>query len=162
MRLKFSLLVLLLAFVHVSSAQTFPVSFTVTSLKPYCGGARPTPEMEQMAQTPQPYAKKKIFLVNAEGKCKKLKTNAEGVISRSLKAGDYKLYETWRRCKKTPDGTSKKRFDLTCLAEEWTKEFASLTVSASSSDFKITNGIVEYCESTIPCVLDAFRAQPAE
>ncbi|WP_317897440.1 hypothetical protein [Aurantibacillus circumpalustris] len=162
MRLKFSLLFFVLALGHISIAQTFPVNFTVTCLKPYCGGARPTPEMEKMAQTQQPYSEKTILLVNAKGKCKKLKTNADGIISCSLKVGDYKLYEAWRCCKKTPDGSSKKRYDKACLELEWTKEFASLTVSTSSNNFKVTNGIVEYCDSNIPCVLESFRAQPPE
>jgi hypothetical protein len=162
MQLKISLLLFTLVLAHISVAQTLPVSFTVTVLKPYCGGARPTPEMEELAQTPQPYAEKTILLVNSKGKCVKLKTNAEGVVSCSLKTGDYKLWETWRRCKKTPNGSSKNKFDKACLKEEWTKEFANLTVSASSSELIITNGIVEYCDFAIPCVLESFRGQPAE
>ena len=68
-------------------AQVFPVTFTVTFLKPYCGGARPTPEMEELAQTPQPYSNKIIVLTNAKGKRVKLKTNSAGVIFCYLKTG---------------------------------------------------------------------------
>lgn len=162
MRLKTPLLLFILALGYTSLAQTLPISFTVTVIKPYCGGARPTPEMEEMAQTPQPYSEKTIVLVNTKGKCKKLKTNSEGVITCSLKVGDYKLYETWRGCKKTPDGTSKKRYDKACLKTEWTREFAKLNISSTSSEYTITNGIIEYCDSNIPCLLESFRAQPPE
>jgi hypothetical protein len=118
--------------------------------------------MEELSQTPQPYSNKTIVLANATGKRVKLKTNAAGVVFCSLKTGEYKLFEIWRSSQKTPDGTSKKRYDLACQNSEWSKEFASLSVSKKSRDYKITNDIVEYCEADIPCLLESFRAQPHE
>lgn len=152
-----SFIIILLLSGYFSFSQKQPVKISITYIEPYCGGARPSPEMEEKARTPQAYVKKTLFLVDAKGKTIKAKTDLNGTLNLKLKAGDYKLYEAWRHCKSTPDGQSKKKYSLDCLKTEWNKEFAVLNVGAAKSDYKETNGIYASCNHTIPCMLDSLR-----
>ncbi len=156
--MKLNLIFCLLLFTSsVAFSQKYPVSLTVNYIEPYCGGARPSPEMEENARTPKPYSLQTIYLVNNKGKKIKAKTNAEGKLSLKLSDGTYKLYENWRCCKGTPNGGPKKNFNQECLQLEWKKEFAVLEVKDGKSDLKETNGIVKVCEWNTACLLDSIK-----
>jgi hypothetical protein len=150
-------LILFLFSGFLSYSQKYTVQVVVTYIQPYCGGARPSEEILEMARTPLPYVEKKVIAVNEKGKAFKLKTNKEGKIVCKLKEGNYKLFEEWRFNKNTPDGQPHKNYDANCLKAEWLKEFAVLTVESKKLDYRETNGIVNTCNYNIPCVLDSFR-----
>lgn len=157
MKLKSHLIILLFLSSVLCFSQKLAVSFQVTYLEPYCGGARPSPEIEEKANTPQAYLNKIVYIVNAQGKAVKAKTNAEGKVSIKLKAGNYKLYEAWRYKKGTPDAQPKKNYDCNCLQGEWKKEFAMLGVDSKKTDYTLSNGIIIPCNWNMPCVLDSLR-----
>lgn len=162
MRQLFFILIFLVFAEQLMLAQKLPVTFTVTFIQPYCGGARPSPEMEERAQTPQPYSNKTIVLRNGKGKCLRVKTDSNGVVVTRLKAGEYKVLEVWRAGKKSPDGQSKQRYDSDCLKQEWNKELAVLTVILGSVNYQVTNGIILPCDWNTPCLLEKFRSHPPE
>ena len=141
----------------LSYSQKVVVSFNVTFTQPYCGGARPSPEMEAEFAKPKAFALKNIVLVSENGKKFSAKTNAQGVVKISLKPGNYKLYEVWRIRQKTYDGSDLKKFDKDCLLQEWKKEFAILKVDVKGGNYSETNGIQVPCYYAIPCLLDTYR-----
>lgn len=161
--MKFSASIILFLFSsYLSFSQKSDVSISVTYVQPYCGGARPSEEMLEMANKPQPFIEKTIIVVNEKGKAIKLKTDTSGKINTKLKVGNYKLYELWRYKKSTPDGQSLKNYDSNCLKTEWKKEFASLSVDSKKVDYQLTNGIVVNCNWLIPCMLDSAKPQIPE
>src|SRR4051812_22262680 len=105
MRLKTSLIIFLFSsFACFSQKKSITAKITYT--EPYCGGARPTKEIEAEAKKEKPYAKKTIILVSSEGKIDSIKTNSSGIIKYKLKPGNYKLFESWRYYKTSPNTTS--------------------------------------------------------
>lgn len=141
----------------ITVAQKKKISLTINYYKPYCGGARPTEEMEKDAQTPKPYTNKTVVIISESGKIDSVKTDASGVIKLKLKAGTYKLYETWRFYKKTPDNTDLIRFEADCLKEEWAKEFQILTVTKKSFSTQEKLNITEFCDYQIPCFIHNYK-----
>lgn len=151
------LLYLSLSFCCICFAQKVQGSFTVTCIQPYCGGARPSPEMEAEAQKPKPYANQTIALVSDKGKKLYLKTNADGVVKCSLKPGRYMLYEKWRFKKTGPNGKALNQFDADCLKAEWKKDFAVLVVNEKDFIYNESSGIHMPCYFAIPCLLERYR-----
>src|SRR5207253_2092130 len=60
----------------------------------YCGGARPTPEIEKALNTPKDLSEFYILLENK--KQLKVKTDSTGNFKATLKTGAYKIYLTNR------------------------------------------------------------------
>lgn len=141
----------------ITIAQKKKITCTINYYKPYCGGARPTPEMEKDGQTPKPYSKTTVIFVSQNGHVDSAKTDANGGITLKLKAGTYKFYEAWRFYKKTPDSTDTIRFESPCLKEEWAKEFQVLTLTKKSSNIEQKNTIIEFCDYQIPCFIHNFK-----
>lgn len=161
--MKFSASFILFLFSgFLSFSQKHNISLTVSYIQPYCGGARPSREMLEMAHTPKPFVEKTVVVVNEKGKALKLKTDTAGKINTKLKAGNYKLYEVWRFKKNTPDGQSLNNYDSNCLKIEWKKEFAVLSVDSKKIDYKETNGIIINCNWLIPCMIDSLKPQIPE
>lgn len=87
------------------------VKIHITFTNSYCGGARPTPEIEAASNTPKNLssfnlilAPKKSFKANADSvviaiktDSKKIKTDSTGAFSISLKPGKYALYLTKKK-----------------------------------------------------------------
>src|SRR5581483_9411013 len=97
---------LCLSLFSIACAQKKTISSKITCIQPYCGGARPTPQMEADAQKPKPYTSKMIIIVSDKGKVDSAKTDASGLLKKKLDQGNYKLYESWRHYKSTPNGES--------------------------------------------------------
>lgn len=67
-------------------------TLTIIVTESYCGGARPSEELEQQLSTPHPYINKTIYLVSANGKIESLKTNESGQTIISNEIGSYNLF----------------------------------------------------------------------
>ena len=146
----------LLTFSFNSFAQTKELSQKLTFIQPYCGGARPTAQMEEDAKKPKPYAHKTIIIISEKGKIDSVKTDGEGTFKKIVKYGKYKLYESWRYYKKTPDGSSIVEFDSACLKKEWKKEFKIITITKEKITEEIKFELIEKCPSMVPCVLEKY------
>ena len=149
-------LICLVTLVNFACAQK-KVMTDVKYFQPYCGGARPTPEMELDAQTAKPYASKMIYFVSTKGKVDSAKTNEIGVFYTKLKPGVYKCYEAWRFKKQTPDQSATDRYDMECLKTEWNKEFMILTVTKVKFTKQNTNQIINHCDHNLPCLKESAK-----
>jgi hypothetical protein len=138
-------------------AQKKTISSKITCIQPYCGGARPTPQMEADAQKPKPYASKMIIIVSDKGKVDSAKTDASGLLKKKLDQGTYKLFETWRYYKSTPNGEDVSHFDKACLEEEWKKEFRKISINKNKIVEESVNEINMKCDWSQPCQLDQFK-----
>lgn len=129
----------------------------MTYREPYCGGARPSPEMEEEAQKARPYARKKIILVSANGKVNSFKTDAKGALNLKLQPGTYRVYESWRYTHKTPKGLPLTNFDAECLKTEWQKETLVITANAETVTTELKNEIITPCPWNLPCITESYR-----
>lgn len=138
-------------------AQKKAVVITMTYREPYCGGARPSPEMEEAAQKARPYARKKMILVASNGKASSIKTDVNGILKLKLQPGVYRVFESWRYAHKTPKGMPLNNFDAECLKTEWQKETMLITVSAEKTFSEVKNEIITFCPWNLPCMVESFR-----
>ena len=145
---------LAVAAVFAGCAQTRNVSVKLTYLVPYCGGARPTQEIMQEAEKPKPYAGRTVVLVS-EGRTDSAKTDKSGLLKKKLKAGKYRMVESWRYYRRTPDGAPLTNYDAECLKAEWEREFAVLTVTSRKQVFERRFQIIDHCERKRPCILES-------
>ena len=113
------------------------ITVPITYMQPYCGGARPSKEIEANALLPKVYAHKVVIIVSSKGKVDSVKTNELGILSKKLNIGTYKVFETWRYYKKAPQEFLVSDFDKICLKEEWKKEIAEIIITKTET--KITN-----------------------
>jgi hypothetical protein len=156
--MRFDLIFLLLFLMGFSLAgQKKSVSIKITFLQPYCGGARPTKEMLAESQKPKPYAKKTIVIVSEEGKIDSARTNNSGILKLKLKAGQYKLFETWRYFNSTPAQLPVKDFDKDCLKPEWQKEIKTVVVTSKKAEVIHKNDIIIACPWNVPCILESAK-----
>ncbi len=132
----------------------------VTQKHPYCGGARPTPDMEKDALIPKPYARK-TFIYKIKSKVDSVTIDDNGFFTVTLKPGTYKFYEPWKFHKRTQDGSPIDHFDKKCLEAEWKKEDLLLVVSKKTEKF--TNNIEQgKCEWQYPCYLKEYTPRMPE
>jgi hypothetical protein len=130
------------------------VRIKLSHYTPYCGGARPTQEIEEDAAKPKPYANRTIVLVkNAE--IDSARTDGKGMLRTKLRSGEYRLMESWRYYHGTPDGSPMENYDRNCLKEEWEKEFATLKIAGSKQVFVRKYEITDFCDRQRPCILES-------
>jgi hypothetical protein len=154
-KFPFGISLFLLVFAASSCAQKL-ATVKISCIQPYCGGAKPTPQMEEDAQKLKPYSNKTVILVSEAGKIDSAKTNSEGVIKSKLAPGKYKLYEAWRYYKGTPNGDAMSSFDQACLEKEWSKYFMEVTRTKKSTTQKSDGPIVMECPWKLPCINEKF------
>src|SRR5687768_12514434 len=94
------------------------VSLKLSYYTPYCGGARPTKEIEEEARKPKPLSGKTIMLVK-DAEIDSVRTDKNGMMKKKLRNGEYKLLESWRYYHGTPDGSEMSNYDRDCLKNEW-------------------------------------------
>lgn len=159
MQLSFKTLALIFfGFLTVSIfAQTKTLTVQINYIEPYCGGARPTPEMEKDAQTPKPYANRTVYVVSGKGKSDSVKTDNNGIAIFKLKPGKYKVLESWKFFKQTPDRSPSDRFIPDCLVKEWDKEFMQIQVTRKSITKTDMYELVNHCDYKLPCFLEGFK-----
>jgi len=148
--------------VMISCSQKKLVSGQINFMQPYCGGARPTPEIIADAAKPKPYANKTLVFVSAKGKIDSVKTNNNGEFSAKLKVGTYKLFEAWRYYKKAAGGLAVSDFDGECLKAEWKKEIKEIIVTKKETKISDKNEIIEICPWNLPCILESHRPPARE
>lgn len=160
--LKISLIITLLSSALLSYSQKKLVETQINFMQPYCGGARPSPEMLADAQKHKPYSNRTIIIVSSKGKVDSVKTNDSGLLKANLKIGKYKLFETWRYYKKATGGMLVSDFDKACLKTEWKKEIKEITITASETKVAEKNEIVEVCPWNLPCILESHKPPARE
>lgn len=132
--------------------------------QPYCGGARPSPEILQNAELAKPYSSKTVFIVSENGRSFSATTSSLGIIERKMKPGTYYLFEAWRFKKTTPDAAPLTDYELTCLQQEWKKPVGSFVVGLSKTT-KDTGAVATFvielpCPWQSPCLKDGKRHLP--
>lgn len=151
--MRFLLFVFILFVNHFGFSQKkIKLNFLYTI--PYCGGARPTPEIEMAAGVLHPYAGKTIVYISDKGKIDSLKTNSKGIISAKLKYGTYKFYESWKYYKQTPNGKAQNLFDMACLKLEWEKEIYKIVLKQKGSEITKQYDLIQKCPHQIECLLN--------
>jgi hypothetical protein len=153
-----SLSAVLLLLVNTACSQTRNVKLKLTYLAPYCGGARPTKQVLEEAEKPKPYAARTVIISKA-GRIDSARTDTGGILRKKLRTGSYRLIESWRYYKRTPDGMPLTNYDSSCLKSEWTKEFGVLTLTSKSQSFSKKFDIVEQCDRKKPCLLESAREE---
>jgi hypothetical protein len=154
--MKFSIsIVLLLSLVFTNmSCQKKLQQITVQYTQPYCGGARPTPEILADAEKVKPYAGKMLIIVSDKGKTDSAKTDVKGIAKLKLTPGTYKVYEAWRFYKSNPSGEEMSLYDKPCLEEEWKKHAIELTITKSKTIQKSDGPIALPCYGREYCRLE--------
>jgi hypothetical protein len=159
MKYSLKLLSLFLLFAGTACSQKKMQKIKISYVQPYCGGARPSPEILAEAEKIRPYVNKTIILISATGKVDSAKTDTAGYIHKKLATGKYKLYEPWRYYKKTQSGDKVTDFDKECLKKEWTRPFMEVTVTKNSLTQKSDSPIILYCSWDAPCLLESVKVQ---
>lgn len=150
--MKLQLLFIAGLFSAALSAQKTRVQIEVSHLHPYCGGARPTEEIEKEASTPKPFAGKTFIILSEKKKIDSVRTDDKGLLTIKLKKGSYRIYEAWRYNLETPGHADIMQFDRTCLLAEWEKVYATLIVEKKKFRHQVLNPIVDFCEGQYPCL----------
>jgi hypothetical protein len=130
------------------------VRFTYT--QPYCGGARPTKEVQEQSQVKRNYALKTIIAVSANG-VDSARTGKSGIWSKKLRPGTYTFYEAWQYYRKGIDGKDASLFMQDCLAEEWKRGLFTLEVKKAVKQPVEATTIHRRCDHQLPCLIN----QPA-
>lgn len=115
-------------FLATSCKTQISLSFTVTYTQPYCGGAKPTPEIVEESNQPKPYPNFKLFFVSKKGKLDSAVTDDKGLLKITLKNGTYKIMEGWKLKKGTPNGQPLSDYKLECLKTQWSKELQTFSI----------------------------------
>jgi hypothetical protein len=86
----------ILAILILTSCSSQKVAISVETWKPYCGGAKPTPEIAKGIRTPFSNEKVAIYQMSDDLKTfsfnKWIELDSEGKWSGSLKPGTYEIY----------------------------------------------------------------------
>jgi hypothetical protein len=128
------------------------IKLSYTFIQPYCGGARPSPEMLEEARKKRPYANRTLIYISESGKTDSAKTNAKGELKVKLKPGTYKFYEAWRYYKKTPDGAPIEDYFEGCLDNYWSKELTSVSIIKKTVKISHHYELAEICYRLHQCI----------
>lgn len=89
-------LVILVSLVFLTSCTAQKVSIFIEVHKPYCGGAKPTPDMAKGSSVP--FSNEKVAVYKVRGDLssfyKWIQMDSDGKWNGSLKSGNYKIYRT--------------------------------------------------------------------
>jgi hypothetical protein len=151
MKFSLNILVLLSLVFTNASCQKKLQQVNVVYQQPYCGGARPTPEILADAEKVKPYANKMFIVISDKGKADSARTDMKGTMKLKLAPGNYKVYESWRFYKTNPSGEAMGYYDKACLEEEWKKHAIELIVTKSKLIQKSDGPIVLSCFGRESC-----------
>jgi hypothetical protein len=136
-----------------AAAQKVAVSVKFGYIQPYCGGARPTKEMQEDAQKVKPYAGKTIIAISGN-RVDSCRTNKSGIWTKKLLPGEYAFYEAWQYYQRGIGGKPVKSFLLDCLQSQWKKEVFKLTVKTREPKTHKAPEIRLRCEFQLPCLIE--------
>ncbi|MCU0359650.1 MAG: hypothetical protein MUF75_02855 [Bacteroidia bacterium] len=151
---KTTLLFVFLMLSLLLGAQKKRVTLELLFTEPYCGGARPSPEILEEAQKQKPFAGRKMILISKTGKVDTLLTDAKGKIVVKLNKGEYTVFEPWRYYKSTFSGAPGNQFDQACLKAEWEKPTLEIKVTRKKASIMFKNELQNYCDWATPCLLE--------
>jgi hypothetical protein len=135
------------------TAQTKKVKIKLVQYIPYCGGAKPTPEIVKSTEKPVAYANKKLICISDKEKTDTIITDKSGNLNKALPYGIYKLYEPWKFYKTIPPNTKENDLQMDCLKEEWAK--ADLTITVSKRSTLVENNLkYPICPHKFPCIIN--------
>jgi hypothetical protein len=148
---SFTFLILL---VFNACAQKRNLMVKVTYIQPYCGGARPTPEMEADATKEKNYSNRMVIIVNTMGKVDSSMTDSSGYITKKVPFGNYKLFEPWKYYKRGPNGESMSELDQECMKKEWAKPFSTVVFTKKLVNVTSSGPIIMQCAYNFPCTIN--------
>ena len=139
-------------------SQKKTVKLKMNQFIPYCGGARPTPEMEAKLKNATPYANKKLIYISDKNKIDTVVTNAKGILNIKLAYGTYKFFEPWKYYQQIPYGEKERNIKMDCLVLEWAKSDMQITVGKKIvyDEYKLLYPI---CPYRFPCLINKHLPQ---
>lgn len=151
--MKLSIIFLLLIFGLTINAQSKKVKLKLVQYIPYCGGAKPTPEIIKLTEKPVAYANKKLICISDKEKTDTITTDKSGNIIKTLPYGTYKFFVPWKFYKTIPPAAQENNLQMDCLKEEWTKEDLKITVSKKTT-LIVNNLKYPVCPYKFPCLIN--------
>ena len=130
------------------------VELQVTYSEQYCGGARPSEELQEKVEKNKPYTNRTLVFVSDKGRIDSARTDSQGNLAIKLKKGNYTLFEAWRFNLYTPEDLPIDAFDRECIKQEWMRPYGSLVLDSKTMVFKKLNPIIKYCAWRVPCLLE--------
>jgi len=152
-------IILILAILSFTTgfSQIKKVSVKIAQFIPYCGGARPTAEMEAKSKIATPYANKKLIYVSEKNKIDTITTDKNGYLKTQLPQGKYNFFEPWKYYKQIPNGESESNIKMDCIAIEWAK--ADLVITVTKNITVVNNLIYPACAYRFPCLINKHLPQ---
>jgi hypothetical protein len=141
-------------------AQLQTITGNVQVVQPYCGGARPTPEIEKNARKPNPFVGKLFYI--RKGKTNSIKAkiidsfiaDAQGNFSIKIPKGTYSIIvqEQKNALNIKKYNTQFQKADSVCLKKWWSTPYHLLIVKTVNEplQFMFTNRC--YIQSDAPCL----------
>jgi hypothetical protein len=143
-----------------ANAQLRNIAGNVQVINPYCGGARPTEQMEEYARTPHAFEGKKFYIRKGKLNTVKAKiidsfiSDAQGNFMIKLPKGIYSiiLAEQKNALNVALYNTKYQAADAACLQKWWRTPYYVLVVKSVNKpiDFLFTNRC--YITSDAPCI----------
>ena len=131
------------------------VHLTLSYTRPYCNGARPTPDMEEAAQQRHPMANQMFYFVK-ESKVDSVKSDAAGSLTARLKGEGWIVLEAWQFYKKAPDNGNMANYREDCLKDYWRKTMVPLVFTPSRMNLDTIIQINYQCPFAHPCVKEGM------
>ncbi len=131
------------------------VRLTLSYSRPYCNGARPTPDMEEAANQRHPFANQMFYFVNGT-KVDSVRTDANGILKTQLKGNGWVVLEGWQYYKTAPDNGNMANYKKECLEEEWRKTIAPLLFTTAKKSVDTAIHVQYKCPFAHPCVKDGI------
>ncbi len=146
-----------------SKKKTKTVTFSVKIIQPYCGGAAPSEEMENMRMKGEP-AKQFVFYIYKEtGIPIKMVTNMEGSATAELNNGGYCFKEGYKSDPEMIKGleNSDWEFDQACYSQ-WKEQCNHAFVVSDTSSNHINFTYRPRCswEGPVPCITNTGFPPP--
>jgi len=155
--MKYNLIIVMGCLLGLAACKStaYEVQVTISYTRPYCGGARPTPEMEEAASRKNPYANQMFYWMQGD-KVDSVKTDANGQLKAKLKGEKWVLYEGWQYYNQGPDGQSAANFKAECLEELRRKPLLTINFSKSKPRVDTVLHIAYTCPYAHPCIKEGY------
>ena len=155
--MKKTILILAILSFTTGFSQTKKVCVKIEQFIPYCGGARPTHEIEAKLKIATPYANKKLIYVSENNKVDTITTDKNGCLKTKLPQGKYNFFEPWKYYKQIPNGETESNIKMDCIAAEWAK--ADLIIIVAKKNTIVNNLIYPACAYRFPCLINKHLPQ---